>query len=228
MNFNRILNLESTTRTYNLSAFFPLDFTITPTNLTESEEFKIKKIVYNWPDNTQEIVEFKPSFKFDNFSSVPEFYNPRKTNVKKTFTFDKNYIEQNILKKIIINVYFFGKKDYDTYTINLVGFKPKIFGNIIDGDTIFNNIFLVDARMFGPDNELLYVFETEDPNYILMSTVTWEKLIEKREAVKLPPIRPYKFLMPFNKVVFDTISDLENVPYQTPTSIQIDNGGNYI
>jgi len=223
---SKTIELKKDTLNYSLSSYFPVNFYIDPSQLYgNGQTNKIRKIVYKWPDGTVDIKEFKPTLQNNSWLKFPEFGNPLNYPIDKLLYSSKE--DQNLtLKNINVECYYFGTNNTVTYNIKLSAFKPSIEG---DFDSVYDEITLLDARMFGPNNTLIYVFETKNPNYILMSTVNWQLLPEEVINKKLPPIRPYKFLLPFDKTK-EVGFNYENVPFikTNPSKNSIDSGGDYI
>jgi hypothetical protein len=85
--------------------------------------------------------------------------------------------------------------------------------------------------MFFPNNTLIYVFETrgKEKDFILMSTVNWQLLPEEIINKKLPPIKPYRFFLPFDNTKQIDFK-YEKVPFlkSNPSRNSNDSGGGYI
>lgn len=225
--YSENVNLAKDTLNYSLSCYFPVVLAIDPANLYgNGTTNKIRKIVYKWPDGTSDTNEFKPTLENNSWLQFPEFGNPLNYPTDKTLYLSKEDAEIT-LKNINVECFYFGTKNTTTYNIQISAFKPKIEG--FRYQDVYDEINLLDARMFGPDNTLLYVFETRNPNYILMSTVNWKLLPEEIINKKLPPIRPYKFLLPFDKTK-EVGFKYEDVPFvkTNPSQNSMDSGGGYI
>ena len=82
--------------------------------------------------------------------------------------------------------------------------------------------------MFDANDTLLYVFQTQEPNYILMSTVKWTSTISTQTIESIPiKSRPYEFNDPIiDKKSYIPINDGVNVVPYIKTPITIINGDN--
>lgn len=188
-------------------------------------------IEYDWGDGTIDKIEYKINEQknLENFiklTNIPEevqlgspinyaadhIYYP---NDKEDFEISKKY-------NIKITTKYFGTSAVTVQNVNL--FLRKV--DIIPQDnslSFFRDISLLKTRMYGPNNTLFYAFESKTPNWILMSTVNWNLKSEKDENVTiLPPIRPYKYLLPFEDK-FTTLVPLNS----SIESIRIVQRGNF-
>jgi hypothetical protein len=223
--FSQNVSLSKDTLSYKVSGYAPFKIGILPKGLYNGLSAKIREIVYTWPDGTKEIKSFKPTLKNNSYLDFPEFGNPLNYSVFKDIYSQREDLNEKT-NIISVKCSFFGSTDTTTYTISAIVLKPDVEGF---ENNYFGEITLIDARMYGPNNTLIYVFETKNPNYILMSTVNWQLLPEEVVQRKLPPIRPYKFLLPFDKTV-DVGFDYEKVNLQRsiPSQNSMDSGGGFI
>ena len=226
--FSKNVSLIKDNLTYSVSGYTPFTLGIIPKGLFNGLSAKIRKITYNWPDGTSETKTFKPSLNNNSYLDFPEMGNPLNYPVFKEIYSQREDGNQKT-NIITAECSFFGSTNTTTYTISTLLLKPDIEEFNIETSGFFDEIKLIDARMFGPNNTLIYVFETKNPNYILMSTVNWQLLPEEVIERKLPPIRPYKFLLPFDKTV-DVGVNYENVNLtrSIPSKNSMDSGGGYI
>lgn len=179
---------------------YPFQLTIEPNKVLNSEQIigissnpnssKIRKMIYDWGDGTMDTIDLFIS------SDDKQKINPAYTNISKTFNANKNDLNS---KTHIINISAlrFGVKNPEIYKINLKLNKPNVF------EFFGNSLELIESRMFGMDNKMLYVFEVKD-NYgqLYMATVNWEN--EENKITDLQQIssvenRPYQFSLPFIK-----------------------------
>ena len=179
---------------------YPFQLTIEPNKVLNSGQIigissnpnssKIRKMIYDWGDGTMDTIDL-----FIN-SDDKQKINPAYTNINKSFNASKNDLNS---KTHVINISAlrFGVKLPEIYKINLKLNKPDVFG------FFGNSLELIESRMFGMDNKMLYVFEVKD-NYgqLYMATVNWEN--EENKITDLQQIssienRPYQFSLPFIK-----------------------------
>jgi hypothetical protein len=93
-----------------------------------------------------------------------------------------------------ISFYQIGLSQPTIYPINLNLSLPSMEGS----SGYFQELHLVGTRMFGPYNDILYMFESINPNYAIPTLVNWQT----RPIVNTPNIsqgsyRPYRLLAPF-------------------------------
>ena len=202
--------LNSTTITLSLNQFeynypinnddtfiYPFQLTIEPNKVSSGQGIstnpnnpKIRKMIYDWGDGTIDTIDIFIS------SDDKQKINPAYTNITKSFIANKDDLNT---KTHIINISAlrFGIKNPEIYKINLTLKKPEVF------DFFGNELELIESRMFGMDNKMLYVFEVKN-NYgqLYMATVNWEN--DKNKIIDLQEIndfekRPYQFSLPFIK-----------------------------
>jgi len=202
----------------------PFSLTISPINLSGFDN-KIRAIEYIWGDGQTDMVNFE-------FITAPNPYVPFPLEVGNPL----NYIQKHIfyskdlnssVYNVKVNVYFFGTTNISTFNVNLNLKNPDLEYTT---NGYFGEFHLIKTKMFGANNTLLYVFQTQTPDYILMSTVKWESL---PSAITIAPntlSRPYGYVLPFVNRFNSRIpvnDGINPIPYIT-ASINIDNGGNTI
>lgn len=161
-----------------IDQFAPLKLTIDPFNALPSKNSnqfnfssKIYKIVYDWGDGEVETIKIQPS-QFNttpifNYPAVKENGDPRQ--VKKEHIYTLN----NELKKLFnlsVKIYMFGVSQPIEYFAVIRLSAPQLDGTI---KGFFKNIHLIDAKMYGTDNKILYIFEGKDPSWIMPVLVDW-------------------------------------------------------
>jgi hypothetical protein len=158
--------------------FAPLKLSINPFNALPSKnanqfnfQAKIYKIVYDWGDGEIETVKLTPSsFNSSNVVNYPatkESGDPR--NVKKEHIYNLN----GELKKafnLSVKIHMFGIDDPLEYKALIRLSAPQLDGS---RRGFFKNIHLIDAKMYGTDNKILYVFEGKDPSWVMPALVDW-------------------------------------------------------
>lgn len=177
--FTQTVVLSSDTANYSLNGYAPMRLFINP-NITTAD--KVRSIKYVWEENKEIVVNYNPSAAYDDGNPI---YYPQSYDF---FIKDKKITQKT--KKIEVFVYFFKTSIPLSFTINLNLEKPSF-------SDFFESVKLIKTRMFGPNNTILYVFETKNPDYILMSTVNWEIVPEQIITEMLPPVRYYQFLPSF-------------------------------
>jgi len=123
---------------------------------------KIWKIVYSFGDgnSSEKILSMNPN-SYNPSSPIPtEPGDPRNFSVENTYYFD-DAVSKDFL--ITINFYTIGNSLPEIVSIILRLTLPKIDNIFEAADTIK----LVGSRMFGLENQLVYVFESQRPNYLI-------------------------------------------------------------
>ena len=121
-----------------------------------------------------------------------------------------------------VNVYLFGGNT-TTFQINLELLNPNLdYGN----DNFAKEFHLVKTRMYGPDNKILYVFQSQPNDYIFMATTSWTDLPMKIETPK-SLLKPYKIGAPFEEKLLTAFSEnsaIKIIPYKKLVPINPDDG----
>lgn len=123
---------------------------------------KIWKISYDFGDGNQtdRVLSLNPNSTDVNLPIPQEPGDPRNFLVENQY-----YIDTVKTNDFLVNVYFYiigaNTPEKLSFTIRL---------NLPDISDIFesyNTIKLVGSRMFGLDNQLIYLFESQVPNYLI-------------------------------------------------------------
>jgi hypothetical protein len=216
MAYSATVSLTST-NFISLSGVSPFELTIDPKNIDVPN--KIRRIEYDFDDGTiitqslfgPEVVGSTETNDPRNFSKT-NFYN-LVDEYRKTFT-------------VKTKVYQLGFESPTIFTISLNLTVPTLEG--LDGG-YFEKLHLISTRMFGPNNDMVYVFESENPYYILPVLVNWKsRPIEPIIPIINTPYRPYKLLAPFEDErstsigtsgQIDTVTDTPAPPGVTDTGV---------
>jgi len=171
MAYTQNIILSSVSQTINI--LVPCSVTIDPSPIQSSN--KIIRIIYDFGDGTIINQSLIPSYIQSTDPSLPypnEPGDPRNFKQKHDYSLFTQY------KKVItINVFVY-ENDIDVpvvYTIVLNLSVPSL--EHIDktsGISYFDEIHLVGSRMFGTTNNLIYFFESINPNYLLPVFVNWQ------------------------------------------------------
>jgi hypothetical protein len=165
-----------------LTGVSPFQLTIDPRNADPG--LKTYKIVYNYDDDTSQVTRTLgavPTKKDDTLKYPYEIQDPRNFVQEHTVvlsktvskTFNVSVRVYSVLDKAI------GSGEVPNYTEYKIALKLN--APILDTASIatsgyyFEEIHLVNTRMFGTDNTILYNFESENPHYLLPTVVKWKK-----------------------------------------------------
>jgi len=169
--YSQTISLVS--QTVNNSA--PFQLTINPSNLALPK--KIRQIDYIWGDGTTTSIIYKPD---PNQDLNPKNYPQTKKFLSKDLSLSVYYI--------IINVYTFGSPTPNAYLITLNLSNPVL-------ENYFEKMHLAKTRMFGMDNQIIYTFETQNKDNVLLSLVNWK--IKPKEISLQQLNRSYEIVAPF-------------------------------
>ena len=106
---------------------------------------------------------------------------------------------------------------YSDYTISLDLKTPpleKKTTNLgeLSSFAYFDEVHLIGTRMFGTENEILYMFESINPNYILPVLVNWKTRPLKNIVRTIDnSYAPYKLLAPFENEFVTSIDTGTNI-----------------
>jgi len=212
---SKILNLDSLNRDVVISdVFAPFNLTLDPKNVEFYE--KVRKIEYIWGDGTTDIVNFQPNISRDSKLPYPdEVGSP--LNYPKTKQFYSKDLTLSVYN-IIINFYCFSSAEPYVFTVTLNLKNPDLdYGD----NKFFDEIHLVKTRMYGADDKILYVFQSQNSDYFLMSNVDWN--LKPIDPVTIESLsRPYKIFKPF-EAKFIGNDDIKLIPYVKTLSVNPDN-----
>jgi hypothetical protein len=182
--------------TYIINNFGPTTITFNPSAIKLPN--KINRIVWSFNDGSPDIVKsFYYTPTSSDTSKLPypdEPGDPRNFTITKTFAtseyFNKTFTAQ-------AQVYQLGKPDFVDifYIINIIA--PNMDGL---NSGFFEEMHLVSTKMFGPNDDILYVFETKNPKYIVPMLVNWHEIPKAPLAdtnIKVIHRRPYRLLQPY-------------------------------
>jgi hypothetical protein len=198
----------------NIQTYAPFTLVLNPSAL--SLDSKIHRIEYYFGDGTQKIQNFY--FTLTSAETLTRPYSsepgdPRNFNQEKTYFLEK---PENKLFVIEVRVYEFGSLDYKRYFVNL-DLRPPI----LDGQSseYFKNVHLISTKMFGPDNKIFYVFESNSPTYILPALIKWDT-VEKEQTINFisESQRPYRLLQPFEKENVTSVETVVPISFVQPSS----------
>jgi len=176
--------LLSSDKTFVINQFAPLNFIVNPFNArplstqggeTGQGQFefksKIYKIVYDWGDGIIETQKIEPS----PFNSSPSLVYPSKKENGDPRNFKKNHIYSltDTFKKIIdgnVSIHMFGEKIPLIYKFRIFLNAPRLDGSKTG---FFKHFHLINSKIFGTDNKILYIFEGKDPSWVFPVVADW-------------------------------------------------------
>lgn len=181
-----------------ISGFSPFTVKIYPNGISSTS--KIYKITYDFGDGNV----------FD------DLLTPDSNPVLKTTT-HTYYLTGNLKQEYSVKTYvYYFAGSYDLYEFSLNLNTPTLEGINTLAQTLCSNYFdevhLVGSRMVGPDNDVLYIFESINPKYIIPVCVNWKsRPIEKILTIPKEHYRPFKLLAPFENELITSINTGTNI-----------------
>lgn len=83
------------------------------------------------------------------------------------------------------------------------------------GGGMFSDIHLISTRMYGLSNEIIYIFEAEDPNYIsnyiLPVSVNWRSRPQNQNIESIMNYRAYRLLEPYEDERVTSINTVTHI-----------------
>jgi hypothetical protein len=187
-----------------VSGFAPFTLTINPSGITTSS--KIYKIVYNFGDEKIETSTLGIDISGNNISPLSKTIS---NLYAVTDSFNKTF-------DVNIDVYTIGNLNYDRYSfeLNLLSGELESLNTLTSANNsyYFKEMHLVGSRMFGVNDNIVYIFESINPNHLLPVMVNWK---ERPEVPFIPFVgntyRPYKLLMPFENEIVTSAKTITNI-----------------
>lgn len=207
--FKKLLNLKKSTSNSTVTSYAPLELYIQPSDLDITK--KIHKIDYIFDDSTITQKLFYKKTTTDTIPYPDEIGDPRNYIVNKTFYFTTTGYSQTY--GVSAHIYEMGVSQPTKIEFNVYLRKPPMDGNV--QNAVFQSVELLYTRIFGVNNDILYVFETSNPCYYLPIIVNWtnrpivENMIGLNSTTKR---RAYRILQPF-----------QNKNYENPYTIEFTN-----
>ena len=156
----QIISIDNSTNGSTIEGFSPFTMVLSTSAYTSTN--KIWKVSYDFGDGyiDEKILTLNP-VSYNSALSIPsEPGDPRNQTVEHLYYFD-----DSTKKSFLITVFFYvigtDIVEQVSFTISLT--LPKIEDIFESADTIK----LVGSRMFGLENQLVYLFESQHPNYLI-------------------------------------------------------------
>lgn len=160
-----------------ISGVSPLTLTINPQFVEPSS--KVYKIEYLFDDGSETLVRKLTVNPDQSDFSLPF---PLEPGDPRNFTETHNFVlQKEDARKFVIHIRIYSiinqviSENYNQYTINLKLLAPVLYSVDANKKNYFKDIHLISTRMFGPDNTILYNFESFSPQYFLPTIVKWHK-----------------------------------------------------
>lgn len=195
----------------NINGFTPFTLTIVPSSVPISN--KIYKIEYDFGDGTKISQLLKPNSNQENPASVNQTHNYILTG-----EFIKDFT-------VIADVYQFNKSSYDRFSF-IVSLSAPPMEELNtqypeNSSYYFREVHLIGSRMFGPENEISYMFEGIGPDCFLPVVVNWkQRPVQTIIKTIKDYYRPYKLLSPFENEMVTSINTGTNI-----VTVPAPNGG---
>ena len=156
----QVISIDNSTNGSTVEGFSPFMMVLSPSAYASTN--KIWKVSYDFGDGytDEKTLTLNPN-SYDIQLPIPsEPGDPRNQTVEHLYFFD-----DSTKKSFLVTTFFYG---IGTNIIEQVSFTltltlPKIEDIFESADTIK----LVGSRMFGLENQLIYLFESQNPNYLI-------------------------------------------------------------
>lgn len=187
---------------YDVNFYGPTTITFNPSSLNLPN--KIVRIDYYFGDVHNEYIKpISHGFYYSLTSVDTQGYpfpsepgDPRNFPVTHTFTSNQFSIQSF---DVYIFIYQVNVADPVAvyYKINILA--PNVDDYSSDINPYFGEMHLISTRMFGTNNDILYTFESQNPNYVIPVLINWNQLptlqIENTNQTTRVP-RNYRILSP--------------------------------
>jgi hypothetical protein len=161
---------------------------------------------------------YKITYDFGDGNIINDVLSPDNDPLKNTST-NVYYLTANFDKTFNVKTYVYtlGTSFYNSYNFSLKLSVPKLEGLDTLSQSVcsnyFNELHLVGSRMFGPNNDILYIFESITPTYLIPVSVNWKS--RPLQSPILVPMkehyRPYKLLAPFESELVNSANTGTNI-----------------
>lgn len=189
--FERTIQLSQSINGLTYNGYAPFSLTINPSSLIV--DGKIYDIEYMFDDETLHQTYFFTTSTNAAYPFSNDLGDPRNYLTNKKIYLPYNKTSHNF--QITANVYQLGYPDPTKITFNLNLSAPKMDGNILP---YFEKVHLSNARIFGLENHILYIFESKNPSYYIPFITNWEnKPTPTPTPTPTRMYRPYKIFEPY-------------------------------
>jgi hypothetical protein len=207
---------------FDINSYGPITITFNPSSLNFPK--KINRIEYYINDDLQTVHSFYYSETSIDTRSYPypnEPGDPRNYPFTKTFKSENYSTDTTIFAAL---VYQLGIVDpiFLFYNVNIIppnvdDYETNSNSDVLNVNPYFKEMHLISTRMFGPNNDILYTFETKNPNYIAPVIINWQKdpvtIPTKTSKTSKVFDKKYRILEPYE------ISDLSNKDIKIITQV---------
>lgn len=162
----------------NVNSIAPVTLIIDPRLVSPTK--KVYKIIYDFGDGTEPLIKKLGRDEPEVNASLPypsEVLDPRNFKVEHDFILKEKTEQTFIVSVKVYSVISSTITDnFTEYLINLKTSAPVLYTLDSKSDkNFFESIHLVSTRMFGPDNTILYNFETVNPQYLMPTLIKWHE-----------------------------------------------------
>lgn len=192
LNYSKEILLTQSLSGTVINSYAPFTLTVNPSAIDGITK-KIYRIDYIFSD-TDKIYQTW-FYTASTLSDLPYLYDvgdPR--NYKKSHTF---YLPNVLKKEYTINckIYQSGLSNVIQIPFTVSLSAPKMEGTT---NAVFSSMHLVYTRMFGADNNILYVFETQSPRYYIPMIFNWKtRPIPPEVVITEEGYRPWDIFEPW-------------------------------
>ena len=167
--------LNLTTTAINISGYFPFFLDIIPSSISNINIYQIKYIVDGVEIKTHKFFPGDPSpnvLSIENLPTIPYPLtpgDPRNYNFSHVFN---NISGLNGTHEVSSLIYVKGSSTPICHSFLLsLSSQQTLLGSTSSG--FFEDISLAKHYMFGPNNDIVYFFESKSPDYLLPVLVNW-------------------------------------------------------
>jgi hypothetical protein len=192
-----------------LNSFAPFTLTINPSAVNGITK-KIYKIDYIFDTET---VSQKYFYKTPEVNPPITYPYPQEVGDPRNYIQSQTFFLPNVYKKdytVSVDIYQIGIATPTNITFTLSLSAPKLDGST---NAMFSAVHLSYTRMFGFNNNILYILETEEPKYYIPVILNWNlRPIQPEPLIIEQGYRPYRILEPYeNQAVTPNFQNIDFV-----------------
>lgn len=209
LNYSKNILLTQSLYGTTINSFAPFTLTINPSAIDGITK-KIYKIDYTFDTSTTSQKYFYKTPENDPSTVYPY---PQEVGDPRNYTKSHTFFLPNVYRKdciVSVNIYQTGISTPTNISFYVSLSAPKLDGT---ENAMFSAVHLSYTRMFGSDNNILYVLETEKPKYFIPVILNWNlRPVEPEPLIIEQGYRPYRIYEPYeNQAVSKNFQNIDFV-----------------
>jgi len=193
LNFSKNILLKQSLSGTVINSFAPFTLSINPSAI-DGISTKVYRIDYYFGNskNVYQTWFYKPSAINSNLAYQYDVGDPRNYSQKHTYYLPNTYTYSY---SVSCNIFQIGNPTPVSISFTIQLSAPKMEGSL---NAVFSAVHLNHTKMFGTENNILYVFETENPKYYIPVIFNWkDRPVQASEIIIDEGYRPYRIFEPY-------------------------------